>query len=210
MKKLKTILLALVLGIGMVGFTGCNKNTENNIVEEPKVEEKEESKFDISKYTKEVETYTLEATNKKASLDVGFTKELDYTRTEAPGVYRLLLENSYNKVEVQFYNTKLSTSQAVAKREEADFDAEKTKDYKKLNINGNEGWQIYRLNSTTKKIMSYEAQIFFGEETEDGFVNAAKITINPNSTTEEGKNFNFEEFVKSDDFQYLLYSMKVK
>ena len=203
MKKLKTILLALVIGIGMISLTGCNEKP----VEEQKKEEIKEEKFDINKYTKEVETYTLTSTNKKDSINIGFTKELDYKRTEVTGDYRLVLENDYNKVEVQFFNTKLETSKTVYKKEEQDFDQEKIKDYKKLDINGAEGWQIYRLNSTTKKIMSYEAQLFLGTN-EEGYTDAVKITINPSATKEEGKNFDFDKFVKSDDFQYLLYSIK--
>ena len=57
--------------------------------------------------------------------------------------------------------------------------------------------------------MSYEAQLFLSEADEKGYSSAVKITVTVNSTTEEGKKFDFEQYVQSDDFQYLLHSIKL-
>ena len=78
---------------------------------------------------------------------------------------------------------------------------------KKIKVNGYEGWEVYRVNSTSKKIMSYEAQLFSDKTDDKGLTSAIKVTVNVNSTTDEGKNFDFEKFVNSDDFQYMLNSI---
>ena len=210
MKKL--LMLSAIL-VSVFTLTGCgsDKKTKEEKKEQPKKEEIVESKFDISKYIKEVEKYDLQDTSKKHNLEVKFAKEIGYKKTDGTASYMLKLENdtTKSKIQVEFFHTNLEKSLSVSKKEEKDFDSDKIKNYKKLNINGNEGWEVYRVNSTTKKIMSYEAQLFLSDADEKGYTSAVKITVNVNSTTEEGKKFDFEKFVKSNDFQYLLHSIKL-
>ena len=213
MKKLRNFLVAFVL-VGVVfSLTGCGKEKEKEEPkkEETKKEEKVESKFDINNYKKEVKEFELQDTGKKAKLVVKYAKDAGF-KDEIVSGYRLILKNGNDnpKVQVEFYHTNLEKSLAVHKYEEKDFDAGKIKDYKKFNVTDGEGWGVYRLNSTTKKIMSYEAQFFFGKPDEKNLTNAVKVTVTVNSTTDEGKNFDFEKYVNSDDFQYLLYTLAVK
>lgn len=211
---MKKFLLCLAVIVSITTLSGCGKDknaSEEPVKDEPKKEEVVKSNFDINKYTKEVEKYELEEVGKKHKLEVGYAKESGYKKNDSTSSYMLKLENEADtsKIQVEFYHTNLEKSMAVAKKEEKDFDADKIKNYKKLNINGNEGWEVYRVNSTTKKIMSYEAQLFLSEADEKGYTSAVKITVNANSTTDMGKAFDFEKFVQSDDFQYLLNSIKL-
>ena len=211
---MKKILLLAAMLVSTFTLTGCgsDKKKDEPKKEESKKEEKvEASKFDMSKYTKEVEKYELQDTSKQHKLSVAYAKEAGYKKIDGTASYMLKLENDItkSKIQVEFFHTNLEKSMSVSKKEEKDFDADKIKNYKKLNINGNEGWEVYRVNSTTKKIMSYEAQLFLSGADEKGYTSAVKITVNVNSTTEEGKNFDFEKFVKSNDFQYLLHSIKL-
>lgn len=211
---MKRFLLAVAVLLSSVTLTGCGKDTkktEEKPKEEPKKEEKVESKFDINKYTKDVKKYELQDTGKKHKVEVGYAKEAGYEEGEVVSNYMLKLENKKDtsKVQVEFFHTNLEKSLSVSKKEEKDFDANRIKNYKKLNINGKEGWEVFRVNSTTQKIMSYEAQLFLSDADEKGYTSAVKVTVNVNSTTDEGKNFDFEKYVKSDDFQYLLHSIKL-
>ena len=213
MNKNKSAFLAFLLALGLFTLVGCGKDEKKK--DEPKKEEKVKEvvseKFDATKYTKAVEKYTLTATNKKASIDLAYAKDSGYTADTSKATYRLILENAKDtsKTEVQFFNTKLESSKAVAKKEEKDFDSSKIKNYSKLTYDDKEGWEVYRTTSDGN-IISYEAQLFLGEADKDGMTSAAKITVTVNSTTDEGKKFDFEKYVKSDDFQYLLYSISLK
>jgi hypothetical protein len=209
---MKKFLLAVAVLLSSVTLTGCGKDTkktEEPKKEEPKKEEKVESKFDINKYTKEVEKYELQDTGKKHKLELGYAKDAGYKKGQVVSNYMLKLENEKDtsKVQVEFFHTNLEKSLSVSKKTEKDFDANRIKNYKKLNINGKEGWEVFRVNSTTQKIMSYEAQLFLSDADEKGYTSAVKVTVNVNSTTDEGKAFDFEKYVQSDDFQYLLHSI---
>ena len=211
MKKTVKLLMFLLLFTGVILLSGCGKEEkkEETKKEETKNQVVEKGTFDITKYTKEVKTYTVESSNKKETINVGYTTESDYKKTDVNGTYRLVLENDYNKIELQFYNTNIEKSSTIFRREEKDFDADKIQDFSKYTINGNEGWEVYRLNSTTKKIMSYETQMFLGEANSEGLTNAVKITVVPSPVKKKKKNMNLPDFVNSEDFQYLLYSIKV-
>lgn len=209
---MKKFLLAVAVLVSSVTLTGCGKDKKETV--EPKKEEqkKEEivvTKFDINKYNKEVEKYELQDTGKKHKLELGYAKDAGYKKGQVVSNYMLKLENDKDtsKVQVEFFHTNLEKSLSVSKKEEKDFDANRIKNYKKLNINGKEGWEVYRINSTTQKIMSYEAQLFLNDTDDKGYTSAVKITVNINSTTEEGKAFDFEKYIKSEDFQYLLHSI---
>ena len=209
---MKKLFLLMAVLVGSITLTGCGKDTKTTDEpkkEEPKKEEVVESKFDMSKYTKEVEKYELEEVGKKHKLELGYAKDSGYKKGTVVSNYMLKLENeeTQSKIQVEFYHTNLEKSMTVSKKEEKDFDADRIKNYKKLNINGKEGWEVSRVNSTTKKIMSYEAQLFLSDADEKGYTSAVKVTVNVNSTTDAGKAFDFEKFVKSDDFQYLLHSI---
>ena len=212
-KTLKLLTLALILCLIILSLTGCGKQEEIVVQEEPEVEEEviEEDTFDVNSYTKEVENYTLTPVGTEKAIEVGFTKvdgwEADTTKAD----YRLILDNPTvgGNIEVKVFHTDLSTSKTVAKKEESDFDASTIKDFRKYTINGFEAWEVYRVNSSTGLVMSYETQIFLGEE--DGKTTAVQITLGRSTiTSDASKTFNREEYVKTDDFQYLLHSIKLK
>jgi len=209
---MKKFLLIVAVLLSSITLTGCGKDKkETNEIkkEEQKKEEIVVSKFDINKYNKEVVKYELQDTGKNHKLELGYAKDSGYKKGQVVSNYMLKLENDKNtsKVQVEFFHTNLDKSLSVSKKDEKDFDANRIKNYKKLNINGKEGWEVFRINSTTKKIMAYEVQLFLSDKDEKGLSSAVKVTINVNSTTDEGKAFDFEKYVQSEDFQYLLHSI---
>lgn len=205
-KKLVIAVLTLVLGAGVLAVTGCEKKEvkEDQTTTTTKAVAK---KFDVSTYTKKVDTYNLEATNKKAKITYGFTSEVGLKDTKANATYRTRFEDTESgaSMEVQLFNVKLETSKAVAKHEEKDFDKEKYFDYSKLSINGFEGYEVYR---KVGSVANYEAQLF-GETDKDGFTTAIKITVVPSGLSKFAGKFDTAEFVKSDDFQYLINTIKL-
>lgn len=213
MKKIiSLILLVATLFTGLFALTGCGNENENGNAKEVYENERKENeikelKFDASKYTKEVKTYNLKSLNDKAQATFAFTTETDFEKVLTGKTYRYLFRREDGiSIRLDFSNGKLySSNRASGKLEKEDFADDKYFDFSKYKVNGYEGWQVFsRLSNNT---VFYRTQLFL-EELEDDEYTYVQIEIEQGNNP-SAKDFDVVAYVNSDDFQYLLNSIKL-
>lgn len=208
----RKLLLGLLVFVTLFTITGCGSKKDEvneNGSKESEVKENEikELNFDASKYTKEVQTYNLKSLNDKAQATFAFTTETDFKKVLIGKTYQYLFRREDGvSIRLEFNNQKLySSNRAAGKLEKEDFKDDKYFDFSKYKVNGYEGWQVFsRFSDNT---VSYRTQLFL-EELDDDFYTFVSIDIDQ-GTNPLAKDFDVVEYVNSDDFQYLLNSIKL-
>ena len=187
MKKIVIIIiivLLLITGVFILAKNRSNKTGDNNT------------------YKKEFETYTINREEQGATLNFELAKDLGYEFSG--GDIRCELRNNENlsTISIGFlYDYKSSST--ITKKEEY-FSKQVYSDFENKTVAGHEGWSIYK---RAELLTEYETGFVLTEKDADGKVYAVSIDVRQ-SPLEEGKSFNTEEFVNSEDFQHLLESFK--
>lgn len=198
MKKVISLLLIVMLLIGgLFTLTGCeSKDGENG-----------GSGNESPKYSKEVETYTIERSDKSGTITFELAKDLGYeVKSSGSTTNGLTFSNDTDKskISIRAYYDYIQSSNIT--KEEKDFYSDSYQDYEKINIAGHEGWQIFEVKNN---ITDYKSALVLTEADDSNKVFAIGIEITQ-SYLAEGASFNVREFIASEDYVHMIESMKVE
>ncbi|MBP3255601.1 MAG: hypothetical protein J6M60_03835 [Clostridia bacterium] len=204
---LNLVLVVMLLVTGLFVLTGCGNEqveTNQNSAKESSIRE---LKFDTSKYTKEVQTYNLKSLNDKAQATFSFVKDSDFEKILTGRTYQYLFRTKDGvSIRLDFSNGKLyASNRSSGKLEKEDFSDDKYFDFSKYKVNGYEGWQVF--SHLSDNTVFYRTQLFL-EELEDDVYTYVQIEIEQGNNL-AAKDFDVVKYVNSDDFQYLLNSIKL-
>lgn len=190
MKKiLSTALILVLLSTGLFILTGCKNNNE----------EKENTS---TGYNKEVETQNIQTIDGTGSISFEFEKNDKYTVT--PSSNKITIKNSENYAEVKVTALHDSIFSATVTKKEKDFYSDKYHDYKEITVGNYTGWEIYKGES------EYETVLVLSEKEKDtNKVYAVDVQVTKSPVMKENMTFDTAEFVKGEDFQHLLNSIKL-
>ena len=185
MKKILSLVLIIVsLFAGLVLLTGCNDKKDNG----------------GNAYNKEVETHKVKTSDGTAEISFEFEKSNKYLI--GTGANSIVIKNSQNYAEVKVTALHDSILSSTVTKKEKDFGSN-FHDYKEVKVGSYYGWEIYEGES------SYKSVLVLNDKDESNRVYAVKIEVIKSPIMKENMSFDTAEFVKGQDFQHLLNSIKL-
>ena len=189
-KTLLTIGLIIVLVSSLFVLTACDKGGDNGGT-------------GTSKYSKDVETYTIEESDGAGTLTFEFAKDLGFEATESTN--RVEFEHTESGADLTVFFVHDYKTRSNITKEADDFYSEDYHDYAQVEKAGHSGWEIWE---TTELVNNYEVNLVLADSNEENKVYAVDITVEPSPMDSEHL-FDTKSFVESEDFAHLIESMKV-
>lgn len=197
-KNLKKVLYLSFIIVLVFSLVGCAKKINDNSDE---IEEKMDKVFDASKYKKEVDSYELTSSDNTAKLSLGIAKDLGFVKKNGSNIDTLnLKQNGGSNIEIKFLHTEVDNDKIS--QEEGDFDSSQYFDYAKVENGSLDGWQVFKEDG---KNYEYYAAYKISKPDTNRKVYAVVVKI----TESESSDFEVLKFVASDDYKYLLHSMRL-